>query len=156
MVENIEDAVIATDNVPKAQLFDSKTAKVLRSPHYNYVYKKGPGTFARWGGTLEEDPAYSHLGPEIADIEISTVCNGVGNGPCKFCYKSNTGKGENMSLELFKKVFSKFPPVLTQIAFGIGDIDANPDLWNIMRHCRENGIVPNITINVADRDWETC
>ena len=52
-----------------------------------------------------------------------------------------------MSLETFKTIFSKFPPTLTQIAFGIGDIDANPDLWDIFQHCRANGIIPNVTIN---------
>lgn len=37
--------------------------------------------------------------------------------------------------------------VLTQIAFGIADIDSNPDLWDIMRYSRECGVIPNITIN---------
>jgi radical SAM protein with 4Fe4S-binding SPASM domain len=92
------------------------------------------------------------VGPEIADIEISTVCNGIGKSmetrkPCSWCYKTNTGVGENMSFETFKTIFAKFPKTLTQIAFGIGDIDGNPDLWQIMGHCRENGVVPNITTN---------
>ena len=66
------------------------------------------------------------------------------------CYKSNTSQGKNMSLETFKKIFHKIPLNLTQIAFGIGDIDANPDLWKIMEYCRNNNynqVVPNITIN---------
>jgi MoaA/NifB/PqqE/SkfB family radical SAM enzyme len=52
-----------------------------------------------------------------------------------------------MSFETFKKMFDKFPKTLTQIAFGIGDIDANKDLWRMMAYCRENNVVPNITIN---------
>jgi hypothetical protein len=36
-----------------------------------------------------------------------------------------------------------------QIAFGIGDIDANPDLFKILAFTRENGVIPNITINGA-------
>jgi hypothetical protein len=55
-----------------------------------------------------------------------------------------------MSLETFSKIFQKFPKNLTQIAFGIGSIDANEDLWAIMKYCRENKynkVVPNITIN---------
>jgi MoaA/NifB/PqqE/SkfB family radical SAM enzyme len=92
------------------------------------------------------------MGPEIADVEISTVCNGIGadmerRQPCSWCYKSNTGCGTNMSLETFKQVFSKFPDILTQIAFGIGDIDGNPDLWDIMKHCRDHNVVPNLTTN---------
>ena len=54
-----------------------------------------------------------------------------------------------MNFETFEKLFSKFPPTITQIAFGIGDIDGNPDLWKIMEFCRTNGVVPNITINGA-------
>lgn len=36
---------------------------------------------------------------------------------------------------------------VSQIAFGIGDIDGNPDLKDIILHTRERGVVPNITIN---------
>jgi len=54
-----------------------------------------------------------------------------------------------MTLDTFAKVFAKLPPTITQIAFGIGDIDGNPDLWKIMEFCRSNGVVPNITINGA-------
>ena len=36
---------------------------------------------------------------EILDIEISTICN----KRCSFCYKSNTDKGENMTLDTYKE-----------------------------------------------------
>lgn len=55
-----------------------------------------------------------------------------------------------MSFNTFKDIFHKLPRTLTQIAFGIGSIDANPDLWKIMQYCRDNDynrVVPNITIN---------
>jgi len=121
--------------------------RTLQSPRYNYLFRKSDGFFARWGETKQHDPEYSPFGPEIADIEISTVCHGVGCKPCSFCYKSNTARGHNMRLDTFKRVFTALPPTVTQIAFGIGDIDANPDLWAILRHCREYDVVPNITIN---------
>lgn len=124
--------------------------KILTSPNYNYYFNKNSGFFARWGKNKDDDPDYSPYGPEIADIEISTICHGVNNAPCHFCYKSNVGFGHNMSLETFKEIFHKFPKTLTQIAFGIGDIDANPDLWDILSYCRNNDynqVVPNITIN---------
>ena len=41
------------------------------------------------------------------------------------------------------------PKTLCQVALGVGNIDANPDLYKIMQHCRDNGVVPNITINGA-------
>jgi MoaA/NifB/PqqE/SkfB family radical SAM enzyme len=135
-------------NGDQAFVVEDANVKILKSESYNYLFNKSNGYFCRWGKTQEEDGDFELGLPEIADIEISTICSGVGT-PCKFCYKSNTSKGENMSLETFEKLFSKLPPTITQVAFGIGDIDGNPDLWNIMEHCRKNGVVPNVTINGA-------
>ena len=126
--------------------------KIVNSVDYNYTFNLSNGNFARWGKTKKDNPEYSKFGPEILDIEISSKCS---NG-CSFCYKSNTSKGDNMSFFTFKKIFDKFPNNLTQIAFGIGDVDANKDLWKIMRYCRKNQIIPNITINGArmtDNDY---
>ncbi len=117
--------------------------KVYKSKDYNYKFNTKNGLFARWGETLEDNPEYSPIGPEILDIEISTICSRA----CKWCYKSNTAIGKYMSFNIFKKIFDKFPQTLTQIAFGIGDVDSNPDLFNIMEYCRENNVIPNITIN---------
>ena len=121
-------------------------------PGYNLVFDRKTGFMARWGNSRDENPVFSPVGPEIADIEISTVCHGIGKTmenrvPCSWCYKSNTGTGENMSFEKFQSVLEKFPETLTQIAFGIGDIDGNPDLWRIMQLCRDRGVIPNITVN---------
>lgn len=120
--------------------------KKVRASGYNYNFNTENGFFARWGNTSQEDPLFSPLGPEILDMEISTICG----GGCSFCYKSNTKVGENMSFDTFKTIFHKIPKNLTQIAFGIGDIDTNPDLWKILEYCRNNDyncVVPNITVN---------
>lgn len=130
------------------KILENKSVKVLQSENYNFIFNKATGFFARWGRTQEDDPEYSPYGPEIADIEISTICSGVaGVGPCKFCYKSNTPRGTYMSLDTFKKLFAKLPRTVTQIAFGIGDINANPDMWSIFHYCRENSVIPNVTVN---------
>jgi len=143
----------------KCEIAENSESKALKSEHYNYTFNKETGFFARWGKTKEEDPLFSLFGPEILDIEISTICNGIPNDngvnvPCKFCYKGNTGKGGNMTLEEFKTILYKITKKdvggnspLTQVALGIGDIDSNPDLWKIMEFCREIDIVPNITVN---------
>lgn len=129
-------------------IHNTPDGKVLSSPGYNFVFRRADGFFARWGRTFKEDPDYSPYGPEIADIEVSTICHGVGQ-PCRFCYKQNGPVGQNMSLATFQKILACLPPTVTQIAFGIGDIDANPDLWDIFQHCRDKGVVPNVTINGA-------
>lgn len=133
--------------------------KTVSEPGYNYVYDPKNGYFARWGDKFADDPDFSPLGPEIADIEIATTCS----RGCSFCYKSNTSKGEYMTLETFIQLFEKLPDNLMQIAFGIGDIDSNPDMWEIFAHCRDNGVTPNLTINgrglttdLADRFAAMC
>jgi hypothetical protein len=53
-----------------------------------------------------------------------------------------------MSFETFVDIFNKFDKrQLLQIAFGIGSIDANPDLYKILSYTKENGVIPNLTIN---------
>jgi hypothetical protein len=130
------------------KVFEDEERKLCRSSDYNFSFDKKTGFFARWGKTKDDDPVYAPS-PEILDIEISTICNGVNGKPCPWCYKSNTGQGTNMNLETFKVVLKKINPlgILTQVALGIGDIDSNPDLFPIMKHCRESGVIPNLTIN---------
>lgn len=135
---------------------------------YNTVFDYTTGLFARWGKTtaFNDNPSFSPLGPEILDLEISTICHGIDGTPCKWCYKSNTGTGTNMTFDTFKTIFHKMPKNLTQIAFGIGDIDSNPDMWRMFEYCRHNDynyVVPNVTINgwhltdaYADRLAQLC
>jgi MoaA/NifB/PqqE/SkfB family radical SAM enzyme len=121
--------------------------KQVITPEYNMIFDTESGDMMRFGRTVHEDPLYSPIGPELADIEISTICNGIHGIPCAHCYKSNGPRGENMTLETFKKVFHRLPGSVTQIAFGIGDIYANPEMFDIFRYCREHGVIPNVTIN---------
>jgi radical SAM protein with 4Fe4S-binding SPASM domain len=127
-------------------IFENKQYKILTSPSCNYLFNKENGFMAVWGKTKDHDPNWSKYGPFIADIEISTVCN----KNCKFCYKNASNVGDNMSLATFKKVFSKLPRVTTQIAFGIGSTTGNPELFDIMQYTRDNGVIPNITVNGKD------
>lgn len=128
---------------------NNKNLRHMHGKDYNWLFDDKTGFFARWGKTSDDDPEYSPIGPEIADIEISTICHGPNGVPCKACYKSNTGSGINMSYETFVDVFDKISVTgnLLQIAFGVGDIDGNPDLFKMMAYCRQNKVVPNITIN---------
>ncbi len=121
--------------------------KTVYSENYNSVFNYETGVFARWGKDYNDDPKFSPFGPEILDIEISTICHGINGKSCAHCYKSNTGNGINMSFETFKKLFDKLPTSTTQVAFGIGDIDSNPDMFKIFEYCREHKVVPNVTIN---------
>jgi len=141
--------VIKKDRRRLGIIFSNNDYKVFRSPNYNYDFNKNTGYFERWGRAKKDDPS-SAPGPEIVDLELSTICSGVNNKPCQFCYKKNTAQGKNMDLETFKRLFHKLPRSITQLAAGIGNIDGNPDLFKIFKYCRENDynqVIPNITIN---------
>ena len=141
---------------------DDGTIKSLISPSYSYLFNKTNGMFYRWGKTKDDDPDYSPFGPEIADIEITTICNGVRGELCPFCYKSNNPDGSYMTFDTYKKVFDNLPDTLTQIAFGVDSTcTTNPDVWEIMKYTRDNGIIPNVTIadasdEVADKISDLC
>ncbi len=125
--------------------------RVVQTPDYNTIMDYDDGYFIRHGRNIRDDPPYSPLGPEILDLEISTVCS----RGCPWCYKSNTKAGNNMSFYTFEKIFLKMPRNLTQIAFGIGDLHGNKDFRDIISYCRNNPynyVVPNITINGLDLD----
>lgn len=128
------------------KIFENDKVKCVRSEEYNYNFDKTNGMFVRWGKTVDDDPTHSPYGNEILDIEVSTICNGLGTS-CAWCYKGNTGVGKNMSLETFKCIIDKIPKNVGQAALGIGDIDSNKDLWDMMKYSRSKGIIPNITIN---------
>lgn len=126
----------------KPIFINNNTHKIYCSKDYNYSFDKRTGFFVRFGKDKHDDPIYAPF-PELLDIEISTICN---NG-CKACYKGNTPNGKNMTFDDFVELFDKFPETLTQIAFGIGDINSNLDLFKILHYTRNGGVIPNITIN---------
>jgi len=136
----------------KYKIIENNSKKLVLSENYNYSFDKSDGKFCRWGKTAcdEDDPSFSPIGPEILDWEISTICN-MG---CKWCYKSNTSVGKNIPFDDFKKTFEKIPKSVCQIAYGIGSINAFPDLFKILNYTRDRGIIPNITINGQATDEE--
>lgn len=127
--------------------------KKFRSGKYNYDFDLEHGFFARWGGSFDDDPTWSPFGPEILDFEITTQCSGIDGNLCKYCYKSNTHKGENTSYETFKSVIEKinYNQQLTQVAFGLGSTaEENLDLWDMCDYLRRNHIIPNGTVAQVD------
>jgi len=68
------------------KVFENEDSRILRSPDYNYNFNKLDGFFARWGKTSKDDPQFSPFGPEIADIEITTICE-MG---CQYCFVPET------------------------------------------------------------------
>ncbi len=143
------------------KIYNSKDEKIVRSKNYNYNFDKHNGLFIRWGKDIDDDPDYSPIGPEILDIEISTsvhnsenypedrlVYDGGCKGQCSFCYKSNGNYPTyNMTFDEFKEILHKMGPQLTQIAFGIMNINTNPDFFEMAKYARKSGIIPNFTMH---------
>lgn len=153
MKHNVEVIEVGT---VKYSVLDAQNMKAVNGPDYNYLFSKKSGSFVRFGKTRNDDPDFSPIGPEIADIEITTACNGINGKLCAFCYKSNTQDGTYMTFDTFKIVFKTFPKSLTQIAFGVdSECKTNPDTFKIMEYARENGVIPNLTIsNISDETAE--
>lgn len=142
-------------------VFERGSIKAARSLDglYNSVFDKVTGRFARWGRTHEEDPQVGP--PEILDLEISEGdCIN-----CPFCYKENGPQQHehHMDLATFEAILGKMPRTLTQIAFGITNLDSNPDFRAMCELSRQRGVIPNYTFNghqMTDEwaDWtaRTC
>lgn len=163
MSSNPDDVIKRTYDVQGAEwtVYHGPTFKMTMDSEHTYhcFFDKLTGFNLRFGKTLDEDPEYCALGPEIADIEVVTDgCVPVpGSTNCKYCYKGNTNaKPTNMTLDTFKQIVRTFPINLSQIAFGITGLKANPDLPKMFEHCREIGIVPNVTTVGADMDDKMC
>jgi len=137
------------------QIIENDKVKILKSEYFNYYFNKETGFHAQWGRTKEDNPPRCEFGPVIADIEILNMCKGPNGRLCSFCYKSNNPSGTYTTLEDYKTILSKLPNTLTQVALGIdADASLNPDLFKILEHTRNQGIIPNLT--VADITKETA
>ena len=123
---------------------------------YHCFFSKLDGFNLRFGKTIDDDPEYCGLGPEIADIELVTgSCPKVNSENCRWCYKNNTSApGKVMTLEDFQEVISRFPINLTQVALGITGVKSNPYLKDILIYLRKLGIIGNLTLTGADLDDE--
>ena len=80
--------------------------KTYKSENYNWIFDDETGFFARWGKTIDEDPEFSPIGPEIMDLEL---VKGKCKGGCSFCYKGNGSQMSEhyMDLATYKKFLDK-------------------------------------------------
>ena len=141
-------------DTPCDERMNSLKTKVVSTPNYHRTFNPETGFTARWGVTHDDDPSYSPLGPEIADIEISVNgCPNASKGGCNFCYKGNSDKKPfNMSIEKYKEVLDNIGSNLDQVALGLTGIYTNPNLIPILQETRARGIIPNFTISGIDLD----
>lgn len=142
----------------KWHVYDGHTFKLTycEDHSYNCFFNKFNGYNVRFGKTVDENPEWCKLGPEIADIEVVTgSCPKVNSENCRWCYKNNTSAaGKAMTLEQFKKIVMGFPRNLSQVAFGITGVKSNSYLADMLKWLHEYGVVGNLTLTGADLDDE--
>ena len=160
--KNVNEKMYFLSEDKKSFIFDKYDSKVIVSPNFHHIFDKNTGTAITYGATKDENPEYCEFGPLILDFEITTICSGPRGKLCNFCYKSNNPFGKYTSFDIFKTVFDKLPKTVTQIAFGVdASCTSNPDIWNIFKYTKENGVVPNVTVaditdDTADKLAEYC
>ena len=122
--------------------------KKFTSENANYIFDTKTGRMMLWGKTFKDDPDYFPA-PNILDLEVTTKCN----GGCKFCYKSNTTSGKNMTFDTFKRIFDVLPKSITQIAFGADrDLSSNPDLVIMMNYARKHNAI--LQLHMLQMKWQ--
>ena len=153
----LPSSMLCIENRSSYKVYENARVKVFVSEDCNYAFDKVTGDMEIFGKTRSEDPG-RFPAPNILDLEVTTICK----GGCKFCYKSNTSNGINMSFNEFKTIFDKLPKSITQIAFGADStLTSNPDIWDMMQYARDNGVIPNVTLadcsdEVADKLSKYC
>ncbi|WP_207654463.1 SPASM domain-containing protein [Lacrimispora amygdalina] len=89
--------------------------------------------------------------PELIDIGVMGHCVHGTSGLCLKsgvqCYQDGLHtKFPNMTLENFKRIVNECKGKTYQFALGgRGDVDQHENFEEILKYCRENGIVPNFT-----------
>lgn len=120
------------------EIFDSETGFYMRSG----VYENGKDTGV--------DP-FMRSFPSLIDVGIMGSCEFGALGLCLQggvqCYQDGLGTHRaNMSLENFKKIVDECKGKTHQFALGgRGDVDQHENFEDILKYCRDNGIVPNFT-----------
>ncbi len=123
---------------------------------FNSFFNPRTGEYLRTG-ILGEDgkdtgiDAFMSEFPHLLDVGIMGHCSHGLSGRCtaagNHCYQSGSSiEQENMKLEDFKSIVDQCKGQVFQFALGgRGDPDQHEDFEAILRYCRENGIVPNMT-----------
>lgn len=134
---------------------DKRAMKIKRDKNFISCFNQETGFYFRTG-ILEDgkdtgvDPFMASF-PELLDVGIMGHCIHGKTGLCQKagigCYQDGLhSNNPNMSLEDFKKIAEQCKGKTFQFALGgCGDPDQHEHFEEILKVCKENGIVPNFT-----------
>jgi len=129
-------------------MFDSDTGMYIRSG----IIENGKDTGV--------DPFMTTY-PQLIDVGIMGSCESGRLGLCKAagiqCYQDGLNKSlPDMTLDNFKKIVDESKGKVFQIALGgRGNPNKHAQFGEILKYCRDNGIVPNYTtsgMNLTDEE----
>jgi hypothetical protein len=86
--------------------------------------------------------------PTSMDIKITNWCNGINGKPCIFCHEQSNERGKHGDLNKLSEILSELPGG-QECAIGGGRAQSHPDLIPFLQRCKEQGLIPNLTINKA-------
>lgn len=130
--------------------------KYDKKNRFKAIFDSDTGFYMRTGILDDEgkdtgvDPFMTEF-PELLDIGIMGHCIHGANGLCiksgVQCYQNGLHtKHPNMSFADFKRIVDECKGKCFQFALGgRGDVDRHEDFEEILKYCRQNGIVPNFT-----------
>lgn len=134
---------------------NKSATKIKKDKNFISCFNQETGFYFRTG-ILEDgkdtgvDPFMASF-PELLDVGIMGHCI---HGKTRLCQKAGIGcyqdglhsNNSNMSLEDFKKIAEQCKGKTFQFALGgCGDPDQHEHFEEILKVCKENGIVPNFT-----------
>ena len=134
------------------ELFDPKTGFYIRS-----------GIIAN-GKDTGIDPFMRNF-PQLVDVGIMGCCKHGQSGLCLKsgiqCYQNGLNtKKNNITVENFKNIVWQCKGKVFQFALGgRGDADQHENFEEILKLCRENGIVPNFTtsgLGISEQKAKIC
>ena len=102
------------------------------------------------GKETDLDPFMSSF-PELIDVGVMGHCVHGKTGLCiksgVQCYQNGLKThAPNMTLENFKRIVDECKGKTFQLALGgRGDVDQHEDFEEILKYCKDNGIIPNFT-----------
>lgn len=129
---------------------------VDRKNRFVEIFNPQTGFYARSGVIDEngkdtgEDP-FMRSFPGLIDVGVMGHCVHGASGLCfksgVQCYQNGLKTQEpNMTLDNFKRIVDECKGKTFQLALGgRGDVDQHENFAEILKYCRENGIVPNFT-----------
>lgn len=95
--------------------------------------------------SYEGDPRPDY--PESVDIKITDYCD----AGCAFCHEDSTVRGKHADHDFLLDYVLKYPRG-TELAIGGGNPLAYPKIVNLLMHCKDAGLIANMTINEVHVD----